>query len=109
MSRKQLLFAFLFLDFALLTGWSLYHVGYLGIFEVAIQNPGGTQVFVDLAIAVAISLGFIWQDAKKLGINAIPYFIAAPFFGSLALLIYLVHREGAKRRSALPAGQRSAA
>ena len=62
---------------------------------LASHQQGGwhLQVFVDLVVA---TLGF-WllglPDAKRRGITAWPYALAAPLTGSIALLAYLVHRE----------------
>ena len=62
---------------------------------LASHQEGGwaLQVFIDLTIA---TLGF-WllalPDAKRRGITAWPYALAAPLTGSIALLAYLVHRE----------------
>ena len=102
MTRKQLLYVFLFIDFAILSGWSMYHVGFIGIFEAGVNNPGSIQIFVDLFIAASIAMGFIWQDAKRLGVNAIPYLVVTAALGSFGLIAYLIRRESAKA-SAAPA------
>lgn len=103
MNRKQRLLAFIFIDFALLSGWALYHVGYMGVLEVAIQHPGSTQVFVDLAIALGIGFAFIWPDAKRRGINPLPYLVVALFLGSFGPLAYLIRREWSRQGAAEPA------
>lgn len=102
MTRKRFLFILLFIDFALLSGWSLWHVGFIGIFEAGLDNPGSIQIFVDLFIAAGIALGFIWQDAKKKGINAVPYVIVTAALGSFGLIAYMIRRESAPATSKAP-------
>lgn len=92
MSKLRLFLIFLFIDFALLSGWAVYHVGYLGIFEAGLANPGAIQLFVDLLIVCGLGIGVMWADAKKQGINAVPFVLLTCVLGSFGLMAYLIRR-----------------
>lgn len=93
MTRKQILFIFLFIGFAILSSWSTYQVGISGIFKAGMDNPGGIQIFTDLIIACSVAWGFMWPDARRRGINPIPYLIGTLALGSFGLLAYMIRRE----------------
>jgi hypothetical protein len=92
MSKLRLFLIFLFIDFALLTGWAIYHVGFMGIFEAAMSGPGAIQIFVDLVIVCGLGIGVMWADAKKQGINPLPFVIVTCVIGSFGLMAYLIRR-----------------
>ena len=93
MTRKQILFIFLFIAFAILSSWATYRVGIAGIFAAGMNNPGGIQIFVDLIIACSVAWTFMWPDAKRRGINPMPYVIGTLALGSFGLLGYVIRRE----------------
>lgn len=93
MNRSLLAYLAVFLGFAALSAWALIEVGYMGVIQVLWAGPGETQVFVDLAIALSISLGFIWPDAKARGISPVPYLLVTLALGSFGPLAYLIRRE----------------
>jgi hypothetical protein len=77
-------------------GWSLWWVhdeGLPGLFALLVEHDWGAQVFVDLCISLSVAWAFIRPDARARGLPLVPYVLATPFVGSIALLTYLVHRE----------------
>ncbi len=66
--------------------------GYLGFMDVAMAGGWGTQVFLDLCIALVLFAIWMFPDAKERGLPAWPYFIAILFTGSIGALAYLTHR-----------------
>lgn len=98
MTRKLILVAILLGFTAWSTAISLEH-GYWGFLDIARDGGWGSQVFLDLCLALTIAWGGLRRDAARLGINAWPYLIATPFLGSIAPLAYLLHREVAKDRA----------
>ena len=76
------------------TGLSSVLVFEAGIGGLAVLRSGwGLQVALDLCVALFLVGGWIRKDAKKYGINPIPYLIALPFLGSIGALLYLVRRN----------------
>ncbi len=65
--------------------------GFIG--DVALAGGWGTQVFLDLIVALVLFSGFMWTDARKRGIPPLPYLIAILTCGSVGALAYLVHRS----------------
>ena len=51
------------------------------------------QVFLDLVLATFGFYVLASADSKRHGISHWPYFIAAIFIGSIAMLAYFVHRQ----------------
>ena len=110
MNRKTILFAFLTLDFVALTAWAVLRGGDLGaIFDWLYANPWGSQIGVDLVVAISFGVAWMWRDAKKLGINPIPYIALCAVLGSLGLLAYATRRSiAAERAEPAHPGARSA-
>jgi len=67
--------------------------GALGFLSVAGKEPWGLQMLLDLSIALFLVGGWLRRDAKKFGINAVPYLILLVLVGSIGALVYLVHRN----------------
>lgn len=80
----------LLIPFSLLTAYALYSVGFIGVFRHQASNPGGWQVFVDLAIALTLILCWLVPNAKKTGRNPWPYVIVTLIAGSFGPLFYLL-------------------
>lgn len=68
----------------------------------AFKSPWALQVAIDLCIACWFSAMWMRKDAKKHGINALPFLIALPFVGSLSTLAYVVRRNWGTQPAALP-------
>ena len=89
---NKLLPALVFVPFAAFSSWVIATQGYFGFLTVAWREPWAMQVLLDLAIMVFAFGTWLRRDARAHGIAAAPYLIALPLLGSLAALVYLVHR-----------------
>ncbi len=63
-------------------------------------GPWGWQVSFDLVIALSICNYWLWKDAKKRGINPVPYLVFTLLTGSIAVLFYLAKHAGKPKISA---------
>lgn len=79
----------LLVPFLGLTVYAVYQVGYIGIFDYHRHSPAGWQVFTDLVVALLLILCWLIPDAKKNGLNPIPWVVATLFLGSIGPLLYL--------------------
>lgn len=77
--------------------------GYTGFLELAVAEPWGGQMFVDLVIALTLFLVWMVRDARERGIAAWPYALLVLTTGSIGALAYLVHRTVREERAAAPA------
>lgn len=87
MNKKVVAIALL-IPFFLLTAYTLYRVGYVGIIDYQRHSPAGWQVFADLVIACILLLMWIIPDAKKRGRNPWGYVIITFVAGSFGPLLY---------------------
>ncbi|MCA9488549.1 MAG: hypothetical protein KC621_01460 [Myxococcales bacterium] len=72
--------------------WAMWQVGYVGIWQVALNGPGELQVFTDLFVACGIASGWLIGDARKRGISPWPWVAAVLPLGSIPILTYVVLR-----------------
>jgi hypothetical protein len=79
--------------FGALTAAALWQHGYWGIFEPHLRSFGGAQVFVDLLIALALVLVWMWHDAKAAGRSIWPWIVLTLAAGSFGPLLYLLTRK----------------
>jgi len=100
MNRTVLLLGIVLVDFLGLTGWALYHHGYVGLFEAAVASPAGIQVFFDLVIALSLFTIWMWRDARERGITVFPFMVLVGTLGSIGALAYLLRRELGRERIA---------
>jgi hypothetical protein len=89
--QRTLIIATLVL-FGALSAAALSQHGYFGIFALPFQTLAGTQVLVDLVIALTLVMVWMWRDAKATGRNAWPWLIATLALGSFGPLVYLLTR-----------------
>jgi Terpene cyclase DEP1 len=83
--------------FGALTAAAVWQHGYLGIFLLPLQTLAGTQVLVDLVIALTLVLVWLVQDARAQGRNPWPWVVATLALGSFGPLVYLLTRRRAAR------------
>jgi len=81
------------LAFATYTGVIVAHHGFTGFLELALQEPWGGQMFVDIVIALVLFAVWMHADAAQEQLPFWPYFIAILTTGSIGALAYLVHRN----------------
>ncbi len=88
MKHLRMLSIVLLVPFTALTGYALYDIGFMGVFEHQFSNSGGLQVWIDLAIAVTLILFWLVPNAKRTGRNPWPYVIITMIAGSFGPLLY---------------------
>ena len=76
--------------------------GYFGFVHLALEQPWGGQVFLDLVIALTLFLVWMVPDARARSLPVIPYIIATCALGSIGALAYLIHREATAPRTNKP-------
>ncbi len=87
-----LIFGTVLLIFAIYTGIIVAHHGYTGFLILAMNEPWGGQMFVDLVIALVLFAVWMHTDAAEEQLPFWPYFVAILTTGSIGALAYLVHR-----------------
>jgi len=93
MNGKQIGLSLVLADFVALTGYAVYHYGYLAFFDFHAVNAIQVQIFVDLILALSMVMAWMWRDARTRGISPIPYMVMTLFLGSIGPLVYLIRRE----------------
>lgn len=90
MARTSLLL--LFVAFTSFSFWIIADEGYFGFIRLALREPWGMQMLVDLTIALIVCWVWLFPDARARGVNPWPYFLATIPLGSIGVLAYLVRR-----------------
>ncbi len=90
--KKALLPLAVLVPFSAYSIWVILQKGYFGFIELAMREPWGAQMLIDLAISVFLFATWMRRDARERGIPAWPYLLALPFLGSIVSLVYLIHR-----------------
>jgi len=94
MNVRTFLFATATLGFTALTVWAVLGSSDFGVILTWISaNPWGSQIAVDLAVSLCFGVTWLLSDAKRLGINPIPYLALCMVLGSLGLLVYATRRS----------------
>ncbi len=76
--------------FLALTAITLWHHGYIGLFQFQLSSYAGMQVLTDLVIALTLFLIWMWHDAKRYDRSPWPWAIATMTTGSIAPMVYLL-------------------
>lgn len=91
--RSQALLAGVVLaGFLAYTLWVMTGHGLLGFLVLAGEQPWAMQLLLDLAIACAFGLRWVFADARRLGIAFWPFVALTVTCGSVGLLGYVVWR-----------------
>jgi len=90
---QRILLVVTLLLFGALTAVTVWHHGYLGIFETMLQTWAGILVLIDLVIALVLVLVWMWRDARVLQRNVWPYVLITLAAGVFGPLLYLLTRE----------------
>lgn len=98
MNWKTILIAIVLIDFALLSAYAMFEVGYLGIWQAGLASWGAVQLLVDLVILAGLAALWIVVDARARGVNPWPYVLITFAAGSFGPLAYLLRREWGTRR-----------
>lgn len=92
-TMQRMLIIAVLLAFGALTAAAVWQHGYLGIFLLPLQTLAGTQVLVDLVIALVLVLVWLVQDARAQGRNPWLWVAATLALGSFGPLVYLLTRR----------------
>ena len=107
MNGKQIALGIVLFDFLALTGYALWSHGLVGFFEAELANAATISAVADLMISLSLIAVWIWQDAKKRGISAVPYLAITLVLGSAGPLLYLIRILGSEARQPVGAPARS--
>ena len=88
-----------FVVFTAYTVWVMLGHGVLGFITLALREPWGLQLLLDLMTMLVLFALWVYQDAKSRGLPVWPWVLLTLVMGSMGALAYLVHREWAARRS----------
>ena len=94
MNAKQIGLSLVLLAFGAVEAYSVWQVGYRGLFEQALGSVGATLGFLDLCVALGLVTVWLVQDARDRGISPVPYMLLTLGLGSVGPLLYLIRREG---------------
>lgn len=96
MSLRKFLLWIILLAFSAYSTWAMWQLGYFGIWAAGFTSPGSLQILLDLVVCCILITSWLKKDAEARGLNPYPWIIATFASGSIAPLIYLLHREYAK-------------
>src|SRR5688572_22308687 len=80
------------LVFSLYTDWVVWQHGYLGFVHLALREPWGMQMLLDLGIALALFSTWMIPDAKARGHSPWLWLVLTGTMGSIGPLGYLTWR-----------------
>ncbi len=110
MNLKKVALFFVFADFTAYSIWVAANGGGLGeIVGLFSINPWVGQVALDLVIALSFVAVWIYRDAKAHGRNPLPWLLAIPCTGSIAVLAYFAFRPSVQTDPILDSGRSAAA
>ncbi|HUS23974.1 MAG TPA: DUF2834 domain-containing protein [Candidatus Binatia bacterium] len=81
--------------------WVMTQVGYFGIWQAGVANPGALQVLIDLCIVCTLASLWMIGDAPARGLSAWPFVAITLVAGSFGPMLYLAWRELRGSRLAL--------
>ena len=94
MDWKRIALLFVLADFSGLTAYAVAQHGLVGVFELMFANTATITLAVDAAIALSLVAAWMWADARRRGVTALPYLLLTMTLGSVGPLLYLVRRPG---------------
>jgi hypothetical protein len=94
MTKKQWVIAIVLADFVALNAYALIQYGYMAVIREVVSTVPGILVLVDLTIALAMVGIWMWNDAKRRGVEVVPYLVVGLLFGSVGPLLYLLRTSG---------------
>jgi fatty acid desaturase len=100
MKATKILLALVLVDFVGLTAYAVYQHGYLGFFELMMANAATLTAMVDLCIALALIMAWMWKDARRRGVSVVPYVLLTLGLGSVGPLLYLIRRPNEEEERA---------
>jgi hypothetical protein len=83
-------------------GYSVYVseiAGPIGFLELALREPWGMQMLLDVGISMGLFSAWLIPDARARGVMAWPWIVACFAVGSIGALAYLVSRELSSKKA----------
>jgi hypothetical protein len=93
MSGTQIILCAVLAAFTALCGVAIYAHGYAGFFELATANWATRTLFADLVIALALTVVWMYRDARERGAAFAPFLVLTVLLGSVGPLLYLILRR----------------
>lgn len=90
--RTALLAVAVLVPFTVYSLWVVAGHGYTGFLTLAMREPWGLQLLLDLTIACTFGIVWMRADARRRGLTSWPFIPAVVTLGSVGLLGYLVWR-----------------
>ncbi|MEI6221598.1 MAG: DUF2834 domain-containing protein [bacterium] len=87
---KRVLLIFVLTAFIAFTITTLFFHAYWDIFILQFRTFAGTQVIIDLVLALSMVLVWMWHDAKSANRNPWPWIVLTLTTGSIGPLIYIL-------------------
>ena len=84
-----------------LTAIALWVDGLRGIFGSITSSWGSLQIYVDLVIALAWIMVWVYRDARAQGRNPWPWLVATLAVGVFSPLVYLLVRDSTENETPL--------
>ena len=97
---RLIVLASLFVVFTTYTVSVMVAHGHDGFLTLAGQEPWAMQLLLDLLLMLGLFVAWLVPDAKAHKLPVWPYVLLTLVMGSMGALVYLVHREIVRRRSA---------
>lgn len=85
---RAVLTTIVFVVFTIYSFGVIAELGLLSVFDVAMGGGWNTQVFLDLCIAITVSIVWMRNDARQKQLTWWPFAIASVALGSIAVLAY---------------------
>ena len=92
MNGKKILLSLVLLDFLALTVWVVLDTGYFAAIDQLASTWVGMLAIFDLLISLTIATVWMWTDAKRHGVNPLPYLALTLVTGSAGPLLYVIRR-----------------
>jgi len=99
MNRKLILPVLVLIPFTAFSVWVSVTQGYTGFLSLAMREPWGLQMLLDLSISLFLFASWMRRDARERGLPFAPYVALCVALGSIGALAYLIHRELRARSS----------
>jgi len=93
MTTKTLALGIVLAGFTAASFYAIEVHGYLGFFETLGSSAAGVVAFIDLVIALTLSMLWMRSDSSERGLPFWPYLLLTLALGSVGPLSYLIHRE----------------
>lgn len=71
----------------------MFEIGYLGIWQGGLDNPGSRQILLDLVFCALLLCAWMIEDARRHGRQAWPWIMLTLTCGVLGPLLYLLSRR----------------